>query len=56
MLATSSAGAQANQVHLAGRRPLPQAVLHQAIGQELVDAKERCYRDRQSHCYHFHLH
>ena len=48
MHATSSAGAQA---HLSGRLPLPQAALHQVIGQGFVDAKdkERCYHDRQSH-------
>jgi hypothetical protein len=48
MLTTSSAGAQASQVHLSGRLPLPRAALHQAIGQEFVNAKERGCRDRQS--------
>lgn len=34
----AGAGAQANQVHLSGPLPLPQAALHQAIGQAFVDA------------------
>ncbi len=34
----ASAGAQASQVRLAGRLPLPPAVLHQAINQAFVDA------------------
>lgn len=34
----ASAGAQASQVHLSGRLPLPQAALRQAIGQAFVDA------------------
>jgi len=34
----AAAGAQASQVHLSGRLPLPPAALHQAINQAFVDA------------------
>ena len=34
----AAAGAQASQVHLPGRLPLPPAALHQAINQAFVDA------------------
>jgi hypothetical protein len=34
----AGAGVQASQIHLAGRLPLSQAALHQAIGQAFVDA------------------
>ncbi len=39
----AGAGAQASQVHLAGRLPLPPTVLHQAIGQAFVDALHRSF-------------
>jgi len=38
-----SFGAQASQVRLAGRLPLPPAVLHQAINQAFVDALHGSY-------------
>jgi hypothetical protein len=39
----AAAGAQASQVRLAGRLPLPQAVLHQATNQAFVDALHSSY-------------
>ena len=39
----ASAGAQAGQVQLAGRLPLPPGALHQAINQAFVDALHASY-------------
>ncbi|HLQ28511.1 MAG TPA: hypothetical protein VK140_04645 [Ktedonobacteraceae bacterium] len=39
----ATAGAQASQVSLPGRLPLPPAVLHQAINQAFVDALHGSY-------------
>ena len=39
----ATAGAQASQVQLSGRLPLPPAALHQAINQAFVDALHGSY-------------